>query len=321
VSYRLDPTSPRQDSRRAFQVYEGARYGNCTDLRCFTGLCQSLTVALPSQRWRVRLGLSNDELLGGLESLTNDLNNLHSDYTVGPLACAPLGETLTCFLLLPQAFTNKIAEVVKLWKRKRTAYSDDGQLFTRAESLHCCLDLSLDSPIISNTSYAKELLLLLALLPMGMSYHRIQSQPLDADLAPAARAALNTSLAYLTNNPTDRTIRLLAPVAEYLRELTTRVGPLSIDVLRPVALSYFESCATLPLYLDPLASAKTPSDFLNVFEIFILVAEVRDQAIQDASAKSLLDLIERFNEGAVPDAFFGFLRKVRRVALRLRALS
>jgi hypothetical protein len=34
------------------------------------------------QRWKVRVGLSNPELFGRLESLTMDLNNLHSDYAV-----------------------------------------------------------------------------------------------------------------------------------------------------------------------------------------------------------------------------------------------
>jgi hypothetical protein len=207
---------------------------------------------------------------------------------------------------------NTIEEVIDLWTSRRTAYSDDGRLLTREESLHCSLDLSLDSPLINNTAHAKDLLSLLALLPVGISHRRIKSNNLFAHLASAATAVLSTSLAHLADDPHDKTIRMLAPVAQYLRESTSRVGFPSTDILRPLALSYFESCATLPLYMEPLTSAKTPSDFLNVFEIFILAAEVLDRSFQDARANSLLDLIERFADSKVPDAFLSFLRKVRR---------
>jgi hypothetical protein len=212
---------------------------------------------------------------------------------------------------------NTIEEVINLWSSQRTAYSDDGQLLTREESIRCSLDLSLASPLITDTPHAKDLLTLLALLPVRVSYRRLQSEGLDDLLSSATAAVLSTSLASLTSDSTERTLRLLAPVAEYLRDRSSGIEAPCTEVLRLVALSYFDDCKTLPVLQGRLPGIELPSDFLNFFEIFVLAEHIADQPFQEARANTLLDLIERFGDDNFSEKFTEYLRRVRWFCVRL----
>ncbi|KAJ7107048.1 hypothetical protein C8R44DRAFT_885717 [Mycena epipterygia] len=122
------------------------------------------------------------------------------------------------------------------WKVENTTLLSDGH--DKCSNLETSIILSLGSPRISASPYAKDFLSLLSLLPDGITQEDlIASKVPIPHIAECKSSLIRTSLAYMDNTAR---IRILSPIREYMR----RVHPAAPSLCKPVR-THFQDLLTL----------------------------------------------------------------------------
>jgi hypothetical protein len=133
-----------------------------------------------------------------------------------------------------------IRDVIKLWEKETIAFADDDWLEDRQRSLKVSLSLSINSPLIGRHPNALDLLALLAQSPTG--FYVVPLQNSKAVQSDAERVLLDMSLAFREKGEMGLRLRLLVPVAEFVR---TTLEPPSFSIVNSVTSFYFAELATI----------------------------------------------------------------------------
>lgn len=144
------------------------------------------------------------------------------DELLGLSGSLPLAVSLMANIASLEGYSGALSR----WHEENTTLLSDGH--NKSSNLEKSIILSLNSPRISSSPHAKDLLFLLSLLPDGITVKDlIASQVPIPQVAHCASVIVQTSLAYMD---TGGRIRSLVPVREYIR----RVHPPSIALSRPL---------------------------------------------------------------------------------------
>lgn len=131
--------------------------------------------------------------------------------------------------------------MLKLWQNELDEFDREGR--TRKDSLAVSLSLSFSSAAFASQPKAQQLLALLAALPRSLSHSRIHSLGLSA----AERALVHTSLVKQSRHGSRHSLRLLAPVREYVRRSKdVKLAELSSATKIMVVKSFLDDFEQLP---------------------------------------------------------------------------
>ncbi|KAJ6548124.1 hypothetical protein DFH09DRAFT_1169832 [Mycena vulgaris] len=150
----------------------------------------------------------------------------------------PLAVSLMATIASFEGYTSTLSR----WKMENTALLSDGH--DKRSNLEISIDLSLESPRLSASPHARELLSLLSILPDGITDEdiNISKVPLP-DIAHCRSSLVRTSMAYIDVHGR---LKTLSPIREYMR----RVYPPSVSLSRPLRIYFQDLLAIWNTYND-----------------------------------------------------------------------
>ncbi|KAF8154328.1 hypothetical protein K438DRAFT_1777960 [Mycena galopus ATCC 62051] len=171
------------------------------------------------------------------------------------------------------------------WQIENITLLSDGH--DKRSNLEKSITLSLNSPRISSSPHAKNLLSLLSLLPDGIRAEEIIASHVPiADVRSAQALLIGTSLAYV--NAKER-LTALSPIREYIR----RSHPPSIFISRPLRV-YFEELLRLWRSTQELPSGKLPSEMAgylgNINQLILEGLVTEDKSVWESIGCSIVTL-------------------------------
>ncbi|ORY55010.1 hypothetical protein BCR35DRAFT_335687 [Leucosporidium creatinivorum] len=219
-----------------------------------------------------------------------DLNRLLQHLDGYPLAI--------CLVASRAQDEDSIAEVLKLWQNELEEFDQDGR--TRKDSLAISLSLSFSSTAFARQPKAQQLLALLAALPRSLSHSRIHA----LGLTTGERALLYTSIVKQSRHGSRHSLRLLAPVREYVkRSKDVKLAELSLETKRAVVDSFLDDFARLPKggapdVMNPsFREGSTPLDFASnaaaALEFALSLPSTTDEALKGRVEEAVLRLCLR----------------------------
>ncbi|KAJ7715389.1 P-loop containing nucleoside triphosphate hydrolase protein [Mycena metata] len=123
-------------------------------------------------------------------------------------------------------------KILSRWDTEKTSIISEGN--DKRSNLELSISLSLSSPRITSTTHSRDLLVLLSILPDGLSDVELKQTKFSIeDILGCKSALLRTALAYTDDH---KHLKILVPIREYMK----RLFPLTDQMIQPLLKHFHE---------------------------------------------------------------------------------